>query len=432
MHHFLFETAIKFYQLSWNMTIPLLRFSRRLKEGYGQRTLLHKPPRADLWIQAASVGESYLALELVRHLNHPESLKILITTNTRQGRDILERGLMESDSVDNHNIDVKTAYFPFDSPAIMSRALSAVNPKLIVLLESELWPGLLTASRKKGLNAIVVNGRMTEKSLRRYLIWPSFWKTIGPEKVLAVSEEDARRFGELFGHDLTVVMSNIKFDRLNIDSIPSGGENPLQGLLRSSQEGRGDGGQFVVLGSIREEEEEQISNLIPTLISGNPGVVIGLFPRHMHRIGPWQKRLDRMALSWSLRTGTDESADPPQVVLWDRMGELDSAYGLAQAAFVGGSLAPLGGQNFLEPLACGLRPVIGPYWANFQWIGRSVIEQGLVHEARSTEEVCDLLSTELRQPLDRESIRRQARAYIENRRGGTAKALEVINSIIGN
>ena len=159
-----YRTAFGFYNFSWSVVLPWLRLNQRLAEGYHQRTLKDKlPEMADLWIQAASVGESFLALEILRSLRVQQPVQILLTTNTRQGIDILTQAQPGRGSDRNH-IQTTVRYFPFDKPTIMAAAVAAVRPKLMVLLETEIWPGLLLALKSQGCMIIIVNGRLTEKS----------------------------------------------------------------------------------------------------------------------------------------------------------------------------------------------------------------------------------------------------------------------------
>jgi len=398
--------------------LPCLRFSKRLRPGFEQRTLATPPPRADLWIQAASVGESYLALELINRLTPPSPITILLTTNTSQGMDILEK--IRREHQNSTNIKIHTAYFPFDKPTIMARAMSAVQPRAVVLLESELWPGLMKSCRRGNCKLLIINGRMTQRSLSRYLIRPSFWKELGPDTILAMSPEDGRRFGILFGHDIVDIMGNIKFDRFHSgDDGQNPTENPLRPLFEPES-------PFIVLGSVRKEEEEDLEELLRELRPKNPQAIIGLFPRHMQRLDHWQKNLSRLGLQWQLRSATTGPVKQGTIILWDVMGELAQAYELAWAAFVGGSLAPLGGQNFLEPLSCGLRPVIGPYWDNFSWIGREIMDRKLVFEAKDRWEVAEYLLENIHTPPRRAETRQALQAYIRNRQGGTGKACKLI------
>lgn len=424
MHPTIFSTALTLYQWCWNLAIPFLYRHKRLREGYTERTVKKQPPRADLWIQAASVGESYLALELLSGLNDSGPLSVLLTTNTSQGRDVIEKALRNKE-VDTSNLTVERAFFPFDNPKLMEKAVTAADPRLVVLLESELWPGLLTVCKNKGVKVLVVNGRMTGKSLRYYRLWPSFWRYIRPDKIMAMSEDDAGRFRRLFGREVVETMPNIKFDRINAGPPLTGVQNPLAEILPPDS-------PFIVLASVRQEEEREVRELISDLLSRHPGVIIGLFPRHMHRIKSWRKRLARISADWILRSRVTKPATKGQVILWDSMGELCQAYSRARAVFVGGSLAPLGGQNFLEPLIHGIKPVIGPYWSNFHWVGRQIIDQGLVQKGGDSQECLALIEKQLSQPQDREKNRRQAFAYFEAYRGGTRIAVAAINSMLEN
>ena len=416
------KIAFTFYALGWSLAIPLLHSNRRLKEGFDQRILRVEPQRADLWIQAASVGESLLAWELIKHLHPPGPVRILMTSNTSQGMDVLEKTRRWAKR-ENENLTVQTAYFPFDQPKIMQQALTAIRPKVLLMLESELWPGLMAACKKQGVKMLVVNGRINPKSLKRYQIWPSLWRDLRPDRILAISKTDASRFGVLFGNDLVETMPNIKFDRVNEKGLTAGRVNPLTSVIGPDE-------RLVVLGSVRQEEERDIARLIGDMMAKDHRLIIGLFPRHMHRLGSWRKILADLNLPWLLRSEINGQVSSGTVVLWDTMGELSPAYELAQAAFVGGSLAPVGGQNFLEPLTCGLKPVIGPYWSNFFWVGREIIDQKLVIQVNNWQELSGVLLKKLTQPLQREQTKAAVIDYVRNRQGGTGQACKIIADLL--
>ncbi len=163
-------------------------------------------------------------------------------------------------------------------------------------------------------------------------------------------------------------------------------------------------------------------------------VAIALFPRHLHRIGAWRGRLDRLGVSWVLRSALEaypNSALPAGVViLWDAVGELSEAYGRARAAFVGGSLAPLGGQNFIEPLMNGVIPVIGPSWEDFKWVGEALFTSGLARIGADWRAVADLLIRDLNHPPDRRRVQADARAYFSRRKGGAQEACRLISACL--
>jgi 3-deoxy-D-manno-octulosonic-acid transferase len=340
---------------------------------------------------------------------------VLVTSNTRQGMDIIA-GTITDMASEKENIRISSAYFPFDCPGIMKQAVKEVSPDVMVLLESDLWPGLLSALKRAGSKVLVINGRMAEKSLRHYQIWPSFWKHLAPDRIFAVSHEDALRFGALFGKDRVSIMSNIKFDRISATEIYPEIVESIERILPSDI-------PFLVLASVRKEEEPLILKMIQKILTDHPKTVIGLFPRHMHRLSHWQKALSKISIPWRYRSETMEPVEPGTVLVWDSFGELASSYQLAKAAFVGGSLAPLGGQNFLEPLLHGVIPVIGPSWFNFYWVGRQIIDLKLVHIADDWEKAANLLIHALKIPFSRENIRNAAIAYIKQHQGGTAGSI---------
>jgi len=412
------KTAFSLYGLAWGFGIPLLRLNRRLAEGYDLRRFRSPPAPADIWIQAASVGESLLAHELLKRLTPDRPAHVLVTTNTRQGMEILDKAI-EDITPNDRNITVAATYFPFDKPGIMQRAVAHIRPRVMILLESEMWPAHLAALKKAGCPVLVVNGRMTARSLKGYLRWPSLWHRLRPKNILAISDKDARRFGRLFGPQRVAVMPNIKFDRLDLAPQLSGKTNPLSSLIL-------DDARIVVFGSVRQQEEDQVQKILLEIRPRHPMAVTGLFPRHFQRLNAWTAFLDTHKIPWCLRSAIDQPVAPGTVILWDTYGELTHAYQLAVAAFVGGSLAPLRGQNFLEPLTSGIRPVIGPSWEDFHWVGTEIIESGLVRIAKDWQEVVTLLANDIAQPSAPESVRETAYRYLKDRQGGTDMACRLI------
>ena len=417
------NAAMWLYNLGWVLVIHALRLNRRLREGYAQRAFQrHLPPAADIWLQAASVGESYLAWELLKNLQPARPVHILATTNTSQGMEILQRAI---DDVipNNKGLSARAAYFPFDKPTIMKKAVGHIRPKLMILLESVMWPAHLSALKRNGIKTLVINGRMTARSLKRYLWWPSVWHGLRPEKILAISDSDADRFARLFGSERVRVMPNIKFDWLDPDVSLFDHKNPLRSIIFPET-------KLLVFGSVRQQEESQVEKIIIEILGLHPQLVIGLFPRHVERVKTWISILNQHQLPWKLRSQTETAVPGGSVIVWDTFGELANAYKLSGAAFVGGTLRPLGGQNFLEPLTHGVRPVIGPFWENFAWVGSEIVQQGLVRVAAHWKEVVKFLDEELTEPDTREEVLDAALRYMQGRQGGTARACRLITKFL--
>ena len=336
--------------------------------------------------------------------------------------EILERSIIDIFK-EHKGINVSVAYFPFDKPSIMKEAANQVRSKIMVLLESEIWPGLLYTLKKYACTTIIINGRITEKSLKRYLVWPSLWRALRPDKIFAISEDDAGRFAKLFGTKNVNVMPNIKFDRLGYTESLSQKAAPLEKIIPPDT-------YLIILGSVGREEEAKVEKIILDIRRRQPNTVIGLFPRHLQRIKHWRNTLSRLSIPFILRSNAETLVSSGAIILWDTFGELNFAYRHSNAVFVGGSLAPLGGQNFLEALTGGVIPVIGPYWDNFYWIGNEIVNQGLVRIALNWKQVADILIESTKESPSHENVINKALMYLKNRQGGTAQVCSIITEIL--
>ncbi len=418
-----YKTAFTCYDLAWKFAIPLLQLNTRLAEGFDQRRLRNATPHAgDIWIQAASAGESYLAWELLKNLHPVHPLRIHLTSNTRQGIEILQSAADDTAN-DLPGSRLSISYFPFDRLGIMEAAVKSIQPQVMIFLETEIWPGLLAALKRYDCKILIINGRITERSFKRYMIWPGLWKQLKPDKIVAISADDAKRFTKLFDMQSVDILPNIKFDRLTASAGKFRADNPLNTLLKPES-------AFVALASVRQEEEADVEKMMLYIREKYSAAIIGLVPRHLHRVAYWQETLASLAIPFQLRSKTGQTATEGSVILWDKFGELMDVYARAQAAFVGGSLAPLGGQNFLEALTCGVIPVIGPYWENFAWVGQDIIQEKLLQVASNWEEAVEMLMNHLFFPPSRKTVCQKALQFIKKRQGGAMQACRLINHLL--
>ncbi len=276
-----------FYNLLWAVVLPFLRHHSRLAHSFDQRTdaAAYFSP-ADLWIQAASAGEALLAVRLIQGLSLTGPVRILVTTTTDQGMGIL-CDVLKKKQVSSH-ISLSFGWFPFDCPSMAAKAVKQVNPKVMVLLETELWPAMLHHLRQQHTRILVVNGRMSAKSSRHYRLTRPLWSRIAPHEVLAVSKADADRFRRVFDQAKIAVMPNMKFETLESQASQPG--EPETGSPHWTEIFSGDR-PISVFASIRHREERQVVKMIRSLFDQYPKQVIALFPRHMHRIDVWKRRL---------------------------------------------------------------------------------------------------------------------------------------------
>lgn len=412
------------YQLAWTIAMPWLRRSPRLAIGWRQRVLAEWPEGPfDLWIQAASGGEAQLTnmilADLAATLPPERSIRVLATSGTSQGLETLAKGITQRGQ--QSPVTTTVAAFPFDAPNLMEKAFTLFSPKLCVTVETELWPGFLWQARRRNIPTMIVNGRMSPKSFRSYRHLRWLFGPIAPSVVLAISPEDGQRFTTVFESGRVRLMHNMKFDR--ISPAASGQLPPFARLLPANA-------PFVLLGSIRKEEEEDILATISTLLERRRDIFIGLFPKHIERANHWLQLLASRKIAAVLRSQATTTQLPGGVMVWDVFGELAGAYQLARTTFIGGSLRNLGGQNFLEPLVFGLRPIIGPYWWNFAWVSRRIVEDGLVLEVAGQRELCATLLSQLDSPQARDQVMNRVQHFLSSRIGGTrAVSSEILNKL---
>ena len=448
---------IHLYGLAWTLARPILRRHHRLREGFSWRLVpdnwagpltadgQKQPPQTDVWIQAASGGEAYLAWEIAARLpelrqktgkQNGDPLHLLVTTWTRQGLEILQAMTAKLTSM-HPELSIRVTFFPLDTLGLMERALRQARPKVVALLETELWPGLMLACARHHVPVLVLNGRMTDKSLRQYRhlqnLFQDFWQQIAPQRIAAISPEDGKRFAELFGSERVKLVSNIKFDR----ALPSNTDTPCPSELLELLPPATHGGRTVLLASVRAEEEEALMGVLRYLRTGRtektlPTIIIA--PRHMHRVQHWLDQLRKDGITPLTRASRTEAFPAASVIVWDRFGELGHLYKLADAVFVGGSLAPLGGQNFLEPLGMGKIPCCGPSLENFIWALQGTPQdpedtleaRGLLHRCRDAHAVAVTLKQTLAESPSPDTVLARFREWLDPRLGGTQRCAELI------
>ena len=328
----------------------------RLREGDSRKTI---------WVHAVSVGEVLAASRLVNELSAcAPQYRVLLSTTTQTGQRLARERTGAS----------HTFYFPLDFPWIVKRYLRTLDPVLLVLVETEFWPNLLTACRRSSIPVAVVNGRISDRSLPRYLRLRAIWKQIlaGVSIMMAQSEEDAKRLKAIGAPAGRVSFAgNLKFDVRSAEPAA---------ITTTLREKLAPGTRVLVCGSTLDGEEEILLDAFQQLLKTFPDCVMILAPRHPERFarvaGLLKNRKDRFVRrsNWMKRPA---KIKPGTVILLDSIGELASVYALASVAFVGGSLVPGGGHNPLEPAQFAVPVVMGTHYANF----RAIIDTLLQAEA---------------------------------------------------
>lgn len=251
--------------------------------------------------------------------------------------------------------------------------------------------------------------------------------TIAPKHVCAISKADAGRFARIFGGDRVEAVPNIKFDRATATAIPAVSD-PLLKLLPPELHAR----QTVLLASVREQEEPALLSVIQTLHAHDaPTIVVA--PRHMHRVKPWQALLSGAKLPAVMRSKQEGTIPAGSIVIWDTFGELGQLYQLADAVFVGGSLAPLGGQNFLEPLGTRQDSLLRPSSGQLRMGGWNVPAKpsrtpskpsAFLQVGENAKAVAALLQQQLTLPTPHDAVRERFQHWLAPRLGGSARCAQ--------
>ena len=312
------------------------------------------PPEPRGWVHAVSVGEAAAAVPLVEGIRRrwPE-VSIVMSTITPTGARIVTERLP---GVAVHR------YFPVDLPAPVRRALDAAAPRFFIAIETELWPNFLRALGRRGIPAMIANGRISDRSFHRYhrVRW-LMRRVLADVRVFAMqSEEDARRIVALGApRDRVVVTGNLKNDL-----VPEERESEAVWRVRLGLER---GGRLWIAGSTHRGEEALVLDAFLHVRARVPELALLVAPRHPERGAEVEELVRARGLGTVRRSRLPESgAASGSVVILDTVGELADLYRLADVVFVGGSLVPIGGHNVLEPAMRGKPVLFGPHTSNFR------------------------------------------------------------------
>jgi 3-deoxy-D-manno-octulosonic-acid transferase len=378
--------------------------------------------RPVVWFHGVSLGEVQLLKTVVAAFRkrHPEwQCVVSATTDT---------GMAEAQKA---FADLPVIPWPFDFSWAVSRTLAAVQPRLIVLAESELWPNFLRAARKRKVPVIVINGRMSPRTFGRLrkLAWLARPLLVGRVTHFGMQTDPyASALGQLgIAPERLTVTGSVKYDGV-VGDRQSAKTRELARMLALAPEER-----VWVAGSTHAPEEKIVLDVFRRLRVSHPELRLILVPRSPDRFEEVARLIDRHSFSFARRSQIrDPLHDRPAVLLLDTMGELGAAWGLADVAFVGGSLdGHRGGQSMIEPAGYGVPVLFGPHVWNFRDAAERLIEAGgglQVTTDRSLErEVRELLE----EPEQRERMGQAARRLVQEQQGATERTLDMIDRVLG-
>ncbi|RKQ40531.1 lipid IV(A) 3-deoxy-D-manno-octulosonic acid transferase [Enterobacter sp. R1(2018)] len=306
-----------------------------------------------IMLHSVSVGETLAAIPLVRALRHRyPTIPITVTTMTPTGSERVQSAFGKN---------VHHVYLPYDLPCAMKRFLDTVRPKLVIVMETELWPNMITELHNRKIPLVIANARLSERSAKGYKKLGNFTRRLMSRITLiaAQNEEDAGRFLELgLKRSQLTVTGSLKFD---ISVTPELAARAI--TLRRQWAPRR---KVWIATSTHDGEESIILDAHRQLLAKFPDLLLILVPRHPERFKDAKELVQKGGFSYTLRSSGEIPSGSTQVVIGDSMGELMLLYGIADLAFVGGSLVERGGHNPLEPAAHAIPVLMGPHIFNFK------------------------------------------------------------------
>lgn len=371
-----------------------------------------------IWVHAVSAGEMAAARPVIAELRRRFPLAgIAVSTHTDTGMALAQSVCKEADA---------SFYLPFDWPDTMALALWRLRPDLILVVEKELWPNMLGLGRLLGARVLAVNGRVSDRMVRRARWLPGFvrWLYLLTDRLCVQSQGDAERLRMLgLGGRLRVVVAgNTKADTLaardrEVEERVARGIGALDSHL------------WLVAGSTHPGEEEQIVEAFCKIREQEPRARLLLAPRHLERVAQVSAMLAQRGLHVVRRSeGGDDGSEA--VVILDTMGELRAAYALGTAGFVGGTLVAIGGHNLFEPTAVGVASLFGPHTENCSDTADLLLAGGVGFSVRGPDDVTREFMRLARDDALRRGIARRAAELMARQRGASIRCVDAAAELL--
>jgi 3-deoxy-D-manno-octulosonic-acid transferase len=410
--------------------VGLLLTKKRCQRGLLARlgqvpAVLQHLPGPVVWVHAVSLGEVTAIIPFLRAMKKENPHQtIVVSTVTETGREIVLKRL---NGIATH------CYAPLDFWWAVNRYVRVLNPQLFLLVESEIWPNLLTCLAQHQVPVCLVNGRISSRSFSRYRLVKRLMKRIWSlfDMALMQTAQDAERIKELGANAKVVhVTGNMKFDHTfdrqkSFDST----QTIRTSLGISAIE------LVIVAGSTHPKEEEQLLDAYQSLCHSHMNVVLILAPRHVERAPELETVIARYGLSCVRRSQMSDKNissaqhQPPRVIVLDSRGELPYVYRLGFVGFVGGTLVPVGGHNLLEPAQWGRPVIFGPYIDHFRDIADQFLQAGGAVQVHQPKDLVTHLLHLLEHPAAAEQMGRQGLSVVQQNRGVVKENLRLIGQL---
>ncbi|MGB2697830.1 MAG: 3-deoxy-D-manno-octulosonic acid transferase [Candidatus Zixiibacteriota bacterium] len=378
--------------------------------------------RQVLWFHAASVGEIKLLSSVIPKIKKKKpDYSIVVSTLTKAGKNEGQRSLKGVDLF---------FYLPVDFPFLVRKILKRINPRALIIVETEIWPNLIREAKKYGVRIALINGRFSPKSFQKYLKFKSFFSNVLSfyDLFCMRTEEDSKRLLLLGANPAKVkVVGNLKYDITISDQLSMNPDDLKEDL------GIPAGSKVVVAGSTEQGEERMVLDVFKRLKQDIPDLFLILAPRHLNRIKQVENELIGTGLKYQKRTQMKKESGAKvncNVILLDTIGQLLSLYSIAEVAFVGGSLIPFGGHNILEPAMHSVPVLFGPYMDHFKESSELLIKSGGGVLVKDKEELFLKISQILKDEEKKKRVGQMAFDFIKRHQGSSDKTVDLILNLI--
>lgn len=364
-----------------------------------------------IWVHCSSVGEINLSETLIKKLLDNRKERIFLTMFTDTGI-----GVARDKFVKNERVDI--FYFPLDDRKNILDILKRIKLNLLILVETEIWPNLITEIGKKS-KVIIVNGRISDRSFRRYQKLSSYLKKIFlyVDRFYMQSDEDSRRIIEIGAEKSRVeTLGNLKFD-ISFQKYSDEERKELQSLFNV------DSRKVFTAGSSRSGEYEILLDTFKNL----KNTLLVLVPRHIERTPKIEEIIKEYGFSYKKYSELESKKEKTDIIIVDKIGILRKIYSITDIAFVGGTLVNIGGHSLLEPLFYGKTPIFGPYLQNVKEISREILELGLGYKVTNVNEFLEAIK-EI--GIKQESSSEKIRELFEKNNRTADKIVERIKKLI--
>lgn len=412
LYHYIWTIALIFF-----IPVALLSRRKRLFERLSFRSFGDHLEQGNIWIHALSVGEVISAIPLIDALclKFPER-DIVFTVSTSKGLAVAQREL---------GTKIRALLtMPVDSWWCIHRLVKYIKPSIFVLVETDIWPGLTSHLKKRGIKTILINGRVSPRAFRSYLRARFVVRKVFEPFELCLMQADLDRRRLLSAGVLPLekvrAVGNIKFDRRWEPMLP---EEHREWLSLLKLEGRS---PIWVAGSTHQGEEETLLRVFVRLHHLISDLHLILAPRNIERSPEILKLVQSIGMRGALRSRQGDEVGPYEVLILDTIGELGRIYGLGTVSFVGGSLVAIGGHNLLEPASFGCPVLFGPHTHNFVLMSEFLVKEGGGLRVRDEEELYEAMQMLLEDTEKRTKMGLRAKDFVEKNRGALERVLSHI------